>query len=257
MVSKKHFDFINDKKDADILLMGSQSVDLNDFPKCRAIFRAGIGRDNVPISEASKRKIKVRFPSKKTINHIYDETASFTCGLIFRMLYNQVGSLSKWQKNKREQLNCKSLLVIGKGNIGNRIKKLMSPFLNVLTYDIIDNDEYELENYIRTADCITLHIPLSDNNISFMNKEKLSWMKDNSILINTSRGKLVNENDLYNELSEERIYAAFDVFWNEPYHGKLFNLPPERFFMTPHVASTSNQFIYGCKDDIEKLILEL
>ena len=83
---KDDLNFTKNKKDAEILLMGSRKIDLNDFPKCRAIFRAGIGRDNVPSLEADKRNILVRFPSINTIDCIYDETASFTCGLIFRMV---------------------------------------------------------------------------------------------------------------------------------------------------------------------------
>ena len=67
-------------------------------------------------------------------------------------------------------------------------------------------------------------------------------MKNNSVLINTARGVLVDENALFQEIKNRRITAAFDVFWEEPYNGKLKDFYPENFFMSPHIASTCNAF---------------
>ena len=63
--------FTNSKKDADILLSGSKKIDLKDFHNLKAIFRCGIGRDNIPEEEASERGIIVRFPNSKTIDIIF------------------------------------------------------------------------------------------------------------------------------------------------------------------------------------------
>ena len=97
----------------------------------------------------------------------------------------------------------------------------------------------------------------SKDNKNFIDQEKLSWMKDGSILINTSRGEIVNENALYEELTTFRIKAAFDVFWEEPYTGKLSNLHPNSFYMTPHLASTCEDFLQGCRKDLDNLISEI
>ena len=78
--------FTESKTDADIALIGIKPIEINDFSNLKGIFRAGIGKDNVPEKESEKNGIVVRYPSDKTINIIFDETASFTCGLIFRML---------------------------------------------------------------------------------------------------------------------------------------------------------------------------
>ena len=70
--------FTKSKDKAEIALLGSKSINLDEFSGLKGIFRAGIGRDNVPEQEAQDKGIIVRFPSIETTNIIYDETASFT-----------------------------------------------------------------------------------------------------------------------------------------------------------------------------------
>ena len=100
---------------------------------------------------------------------------------------------------------------------------------------------------MQQADCISIHIPNINDNISFIDSEKLSWMKSGAALINTARGPIVNEDALYVELKNKRLIAAFDVFWDEPYNGKLCEFFPNSFYMSPHVSSSCNEFIDGCK----------
>jgi len=249
--------FTESKKEASVALLGSKPIELDDFPNIKGIFRAGIGRDNVPEKLAKERGIIVRYPSEETINVIFDETASFTCSLIFRMLYNKIGTLSPWAKLPRVQFSKKRLLIIGKGKIGGRVSNLMEKFMDVMSFDIMTNQISDLKQYIQQADCITIHIPKSDENISFIDKEKLSWMKNNAVLINTARGPIVDEDALYSELRNNRIKAAFDVYWEEPYNGKLNEFYPDYFYMTPHVASTCNDFLIGCRQGLDKLISEI
>ena len=249
--------FIRDKDQADIALLGSKPIDLVEFPNLKGIFRAGVGKDNVPELEAAEKSILVRYPSQETINIIYDETAGFTCSLIFRMIYNDLGTLEPWNKYNRSELSRKTLLVIGTGNIGRRVVKYMRPFINVITFDILENNESELPALISKGDCITLHIPKTGENKAFIDKDKLALMQDNAVLINTARGSIVDENALYSEIRSDRLRAAFDVFWQEPYHGKLKELDPDCFFMTPHVASTCSGFLEGCRKGLDLLIREL
>jgi phosphoglycerate dehydrogenase-like enzyme len=245
------------KEQADVLLLGSKHVDLNSFPRLKGIFRAGVGMDNVPILEAEDKGIIVRFPSQDTIDIIYEETASFTCGLIFRMFYSNVGTLDPWFKESRRQLSTQTLLVIGTGKIGGRVVEMMDQVLNVITFDVLKNDPSDLQRFISAADCVSIHIPKTDGNISFIDAEKLSWMKNGAILVNTARGAIVDEEALYLELKSKRLKAAFDVYWREPYAGKLKEFFPDPFFMTPHVASTCKEFLDGCRKDLDSLIDEL
>lgn len=249
--------FTQSKSNADIALMGGKPIDLNEFQNLNGIFRAGIGRDNVPEKEAEKKGIDVRYPSQETTDIIFNETASFTCGLIFKMLYNSVGTLNPWAKEIRRQLSHKKLLIIGVGNIGSRVAQLMKPFMEITTFDILKNETSELKLMINQVECITIHIPKSDDNLSFMDAEKLSWMKNGAVLINTARGSIVDEDALYAELQNGRLRAAFDVYWQEPYIGKLKEFYPSQFFMTPHVASTCLEFLQSCRKDLDNLILEL
>ncbi len=253
----KGLDFTENKSEAELAFIGSKSIDLNGFLNLKAIFRAGIGKENVPEKEARNKNIFVQFPSKNTTNIIYEETAHFTCGLIFRMLYSELGSFKPWTKNVRGVFSNNNLLIIGNGNIGSRISKNMSSFLKVKTYDVIKDEKKNLKKLVKEADCITLNIPGNKENISFFDKKKLSWMKDNSILINTARGNIVDEISLYNELKRKRLRAAFDVFWEEPYDGILCEFYPDFFFMTPHVASTSKEFLLGIRNDLDNLICKL
>jgi len=242
--------FTKSKTDAEVVLIGSKPIEISQFPNLIGIFRAGVGRDNVPEKEAKEKGILLRFPSDETVNIIFDETASFTCSLIFRMLYGGVGTVEPWIKEPRKQMSEKNLLVIGTGKIGSRVAKLMKPFTQVNTFDILQNETSELKSLMQKADCVSIHIPKSDENISFIDGEKLSWMKDGTSLINTARGAIVDEDALYEELENSRLKASFDVYWQEPYVGKLKKFYPDHFYMTPHIASTCREFLTGCKNDL-------
>ena len=249
--------FTGNKDQADIALLGSKPIDLDEFHNLKGIFRAGIGRDNVPEEGAAGKGIVVMFPSQETIDIIYNETAAFTCSLIFRMLYRYLGTIEPWFKYDRPELSGKTLLVIGTGNIGSRVVKYMQPFMDVMTFDIIENDILELPDLIRQANCITLPIPKTGENEAFMDKKRLAVMKNNAVLVNTARGAIVDEDALYTEISSNRLRAAFDVFWQEPYDGKLMKFHPDSFFMSPHVASTCTGFLEGCRNGLDLLIKEL
>ena len=173
------------------------------------------------------------------------------------MLFSNIGTVNPWKKTPRLQISEKRLLVIGTGRIGARVSELMKHFMNVTTFDILTNNMSELKPFIQQADCVSIHIPKSDENISFIDAVKLSWMKNGSILINTARGAIVDEDALYVELQNGRLKAAFDVYWQEPYEGKLTEFHSDLFFMTPHIASTCSGFLNGCRNDLNNLVISL
>lgn len=250
----KYLDFgeiVDNPQFADILLVGGKYFNIKDYPNLKAIFKTGVGTDNLPFDLAKDRNIIINLPSESTKNIIFEETANFTCNLIFKSQYQSLGNFDTWEKNSRISLSKKNLLILGIGKIGTLVQKKMSSFMNILTYDPIFNKYEELLEYIKIADCITLHMPLNTNTISFVNNEFLSLMKKDSALINTSRGSIVNETDLFNILYNNHIQAYFDVFWEEPYVGKLSNFTNINFHVTPHVASTCEDFIIGIKNDFQ------
>lgn len=243
--------------EADIAVLGSKPIDINQFPSLKAILRLGVGKDNLPFEEAKKRDITIRMPSERTINCIYEETANTTVGLILTMLYNKVGDIDSWTKFSRSMLNNKTLLVIGAGHIGKKVIEKMKPLLKVAVFDALNNNISELDDMLKEADVISLHIPMCEENKGFIDKQRIDLMKKNAVLVNTARGPLVDEDALYNAIEAEKMRAAFDVFWKEPYEGKLKNLPRDKFLMTPHISSNTTDFLNGCVNDLRQLIRDI
>lgn len=249
--------FTVDTRAADVALLGGKTIDLEEFPRLRGIFKTGVGRDNVPEAEANARGIVCEFPSPQTSAIIYEETANFACHLILKCLYAELGDFGTWKKLDRPALRTRVLLVFGTGNIGSRVARKMQPFLNVCTFDALSSKPDELEPLLRQADCVSLHVPLTDSTRSFFNAAKLAWLKDGAAVVNTARGPLVVEDALHAELAARRLRAAFDVFWEEPYKGALMQLPADRFMVSPHVASTCHEFLSGTAGDLRKFLQRL
>tara|TARA_B100000401_G_C52807780_1_gene722018 strand:+ start:703 stop:1524 length:822 start_codon:yes stop_codon:yes gene_type:complete len=246
--------FTDKKTDADLILLGSRKINLKEFPNLRGIFRAGVGKDNVPTSECEAKGIVIKYPSEKTKHALYNETAAYSVSLALRMLYPSTSISLPWNKVHRSSLFQKIALVIGTGNIGSRVRDSFETLMEVRTFDLMQNKMEEFRPLVEQADIITLHIPNSPENKNFFDKATLGWMKDDAILVNTSRANLVCENSLYDELKKKRIKAAFDVFWEEPYQGKMIEFYPESFYMSPHIASSSKEFFLGCRKDLDIMI---
>ncbi len=252
---KNKLNVTSDRSKAELLVMGSKTEEFCKYDNLKAIYRFGVGRENIPDDLQHNNQLKIVFPSETTKNILYESTANFNSYLILYMYYNNtIGSVEKWEKVTRNSLSSKNLLIIGLGNIGKKLKSKMDPLLNVSTFDIIENEYNELKSLIKSADIITIHIPLSDKTINFIDREKLSWIKDNAILVNTSRGKIVDENALYHKIINSNVKAAFDVFWEEPYNGKLKDLGKSKFFMTPHSSSQTIDFVKAGFMDILTII---
>jgi len=239
-----------DAEEAELAVIGSKPIDVRSMPKLKGIFKCGVGKDNVPFDACEELGIKICFPSAETSNFIFEETANFAVSLIFRMLYSNVGKLDTWTKYSRPFLGNKKVLLIGVGNIGGMVANKLQASTTVLKYDTLVNDISELPEMVSQADVISLHIPLMDSTKSFIDAEKLGWMKDGAALVNTARGPVVDEDALCNEIASGRIRAAFDVFWKEPYSGKLKAFHPHGFLMSPHVASNCEDFLLGLSKDL-------
>ncbi|MEM7673173.1 MAG: NAD(P)-dependent oxidoreductase [Verrucomicrobiota bacterium] len=247
-----HKDYCVDPSEAEIAIVGGKAIDLDRMPKLRGIFKCGVGVDNIPFEQAKTRNIEICLPSETTRRIIFAETAHYTVYLILKMLYRSTGDLETWTKVPRESLSKKNVLIIGTGNIGRIVANALKPILTVDTYDALENQPQELENKIRAADAISLHIPLNNLTRNFIDAQKIAWMRSGAALINTARGPIVNEDALLKAISERHIVAAFDVFWKEPYKGPLHIYHPDAFFMSPHISSNSTEFLQGLAEDFQK-----
>jgi lactate dehydrogenase-like 2-hydroxyacid dehydrogenase len=145
----------------------------------------------------------------------------------------------------------KTLGIIGAGRIGTAFGLMSKGFnMKVLYTNPEPNIKLEtevkavktnLDELIKKSDFISLHVPLLPETKYLINKNKFSLMKKNCILINTSRGPVINEKDLADALIEKKIaYAGLDVYENEPeINDKLFNL--DNIVLAPHIASASQE----------------
>lgn len=239
---------------ARFLVLGSKKPDYSQFTELKAVYRFGVGIENIDFDFLRRRSIKIFFPSEATKTILYEATANFTVFGILHMLFKSAfGIVDEWKKTQRDYIGTKKALIIGTGNIGSRVAKKLAPFVSTDTFDICANTPEELEDLIRKADIISIHIPLSDMTENFFDSEKLSWVKNNALLVNTARGKLFDENALHEKLSSTNCRAFFDVFWKEPYNGRLKNLGKERFFMTPHSSSNTIEFLQAGFADILRI----
>ena len=240
--------------DAEVLLVGGKPINLQQFPKLKGIFKCGVGRDNIPEKQAASLSISCGFPSPSTASIIHEETANFACHLVLKSFYSNIGDFDSWKKMGRNSLSTKRVLVMGTGNIGAKVVHKLKNFVRISTFDVISNNSSELKAMIQQADCITLHLPLTESTRNMFDAEKLSWMKDGATLVNTARAALVSEKDFFQELESGRLLAAFDVFWQEPYKGKLLDLPDDRILISPHVASNCQEFLVATAEDFRSFL---
>ena len=246
-----------DLASAEVAVLGSGPIDLSEARNLVGLFRCGVGVDNVPFKECEERGIVVGLPSQMTREAIFDETASFAVHLCLNALYESQGDVATWSKKNRAAMRDRTVMVLGNGNIGGRVAKWLDGICNVVTWDLAQDDYRELVDKLPKADVVSLHFPLNDETHEWFDDRLMSLMKDGAALVNTARGGIVNEEDLFKHLSSGRLRALFDVFWQEPYRGKLSHLPEDTFRMTPHISSHSDRFLAGLADDLKRFIQSL
>jgi D-3-phosphoglycerate dehydrogenase len=232
------------------ILADLEKYDKNIIDKCanlKVISRFGVGTDNLDLDYIKNKKIEIKITKKSTPYSV----AEFVVGLIF-LLIKRINLLDdsvkakKWNRLNGYLLNGKNIGIVGFGKIGSLLPKLLKGFnCNFLIYEKkkIKNKNYRktsLNKLFKESDIITIHLNSSSKNKNIINRNYLELMKKNSFLINTSRGDLLNEDDLYKILSKKKILgAALDCFKNEPYIGKLSKL--KNIILTPHVASNTKE----------------
>jgi D-3-phosphoglycerate dehydrogenase len=155
----------------------------------------------------------------------------------------------KWERYFGRRIPEVTIGILGAGRIGGRVLGKLSalgasrilvndlnPYLHVV--DKLKLEWVDKETIYREADLISLHVPLTAQTKNMVRYEQLKAMKPDALIINTSRGGIINEQDLVKILSEGHLSgAAIDVFEQEPYSGKLANI--ERCLLTSHMGSMS------------------
>ncbi len=217
----------------------------------KIIAKNGVGYDNIHIKSATDHRVYVTY----TPDAVEQTVADSTFALIFALarnivLGNAVIRNGEWPRLIGMDVSNKKLGVIGLGRIGKNVVIRSSGFnMKVYAYDPYADEVFcehygvqqlDLDTLFKTCDIVTLHAPLMESTRHMVNERTLALMKPEAILINTSRGELVDEKALYEALKEKKIAgAALDVFSKEPpaRDHPLFTL--DNVILTPHIAGYS------------------
>ena len=199
---------------------------LENANNLKIIARCGVGVDNVDIEEATNKKIYVTNSPNANIISV----AELTIGLIIsaaRKIHVSNNSLKdkKWDRNKflGTELYQKQLGLVGFGKAAKEVAKRLSAFgMNIVFYDpyvdssTIEAKKVDLDELLKTSDVISIHVVKTEETTNLINNEKLNLIKKGGILVNTSRGGIVDEESLFQKANEDLIFAGLDVFSQEP-----------------------------------------
>ena len=224
---------------------------IDALPNLRCISRVGVGMDSVDISYAESKDIKVLNTPNGPTRAVAELTLGLTISLL-RKIPNAHYDLKNriWKKQTGNLLYEKKVGVLGLGRIGRMVAEMFRSLGNpVIGYDLYPDMEWaeknnveilSLEQLLNQCDIITIHIPGNSDGSCVLNQEKLSYIKDGAFLVNVSRGGVINEDALYEMLTNGKLSAAaLDVFSNEPYSGKFCDL--DNVILTPHIGSYAKE----------------
>ncbi len=211
----------------------------------KVISRCGVGLDSIDLEAACKFNIKVFNTPEAPVKPV----AELTIAMIYS-LTRQIEKLNKsikegnWVKHTGGLVSEKIIGIIGCGRIGTNVARLLAPSgCEIIGFDLRSKTNsfckmVSFEYLIRNADIITLHIPLTPETTNLLNDENLRKTKKGAIIINNSRGGLIDEDTLYELLQNGHLAGAgLDTFKTEPYKGPLTRL--DNAILTPHIGSSA------------------
>jgi len=259
-------------QDIDILVVRSTNVNaaaINKSNNLNLIVRAGAGVNNIDITAANQKGIYVaNCPGKNSV-----AVAELAIGLMIaldRRIANNVMDFKKgkWNKaeySKAEGLLGKTLAIIGVGNIGKEVAKRAEALgMNVYGKDISRiegvaiKDYSEMDQLLPLADVISIHLPLTKETRHLFDDKMFSYVKPNTILINTSRAEVIDQNALIRAVKEKNLRVGLDVFEGEP-EGKDGTVSSplqelDNVYVTHHIGASTEQAQNAVAEETVKII---
>lgn len=240
-------------RDIDGLIVGLDPVTdrvLRAAKNLKVVSKYGVGTDN--IDKASARELGIAVTYTPGANN--ESVADFAFSLMLGSA-RSIGKLDavvrsgRWEKIIGTEVYGKTIGIIGTGAIGKGVAKRATGFdMNVLAFDIYPDQAFadkigmkyvDKETLLREADFISLHVPLTKEMHHFIGREEFAIMKKTAFIINTSRGGIVNESELYDALKDKVIAgAALDVFEVEPPLGNRL-LELDNILLAPHCGAST------------------
>jgi D-3-phosphoglycerate dehydrogenase len=239
----------------DALIVGSDAITAELLQKSRVkiISKHGVGIDNIDLDAAKQRGVVVKnVPGALLENAVADFALTLILTLGKKIIpLNSGTKAGEWRKIAGINLPGAALGIVGMGRIGKNLAvKARALGMNVWGWDLAPDCFFaknygvlysDLETLLKTADIVSLHVPLSDRTVNLLNSERLRLLKDGALIINTGRGGLIDEQALYHELQSSRLGgAALDTFMDEPPRDSPL-LSLENVIATPHNAAYTEE----------------
>ena len=263
-------------KDFDGLIVRNKTqVNLNILENAnnlKFIGRLGVGLDNIDTENCKIKNIHVQPATGMNAVSVAEYVLSSSMSLIKKIPMFHAGTVKgEWPRTtiKSEEINQKRIGVIGFGTIGKKVAEYaLKNKLTVLAYDpyLAELNEKEikiklsnLKEIFEKSDIISLHLPLTEETKNLINKSTFSQMKNKPIIINTSRGSIINENDLIDAYHNDLISGfALDVFENEPIKSEFYKKISSDMncILTPHISGVTTESNIRVSDFIVKKTTE-
>jgi phosphoglycerate dehydrogenase-like enzyme len=227
---------------------------LSALPELQVIGKYGVGLDMIDLKAMRRHGKRLGWISGVNRRSAAELTLAFAIVMLRHVVTgNREVLAGRWQQLKGGLLSGRKVGIIGCGEIGKDLVRLLQPFkCSILVNDIREYSEFyakfnlqavSKEELLSRADVVTLHVPLDDSTRNMLTRERLSLMKPNAILINAARGGLVDETALKEMLQEKQLAAAaFDVFSQEPPQDREL-LELSNFLATPHIGGSAEEAI--------------
>ena len=239
--------------EADALLVGRDRVSdqvLSALPKLKIIAKYGVGLDNIDQAALEKHQVKLGWTAGVNRRSVAELTLGFMLGLCHNMFKSGWAlKQGQWVKDGGCLLQDKTVGIVGCGNIGKEVVRLLKPFgCRVWIRDIVEMPEFckdtgalekSMAEVLEGADIISMHVPLTGDTRHMMNVDAFRRMRSTAFLINTSRGDVVDQTALKDALVKENIAgAALDVFSQEPPEDMELLAHPH-LMVTPHIGGNA------------------
>ena len=230
---------------------------LSEFSKLKFIGRLGVGLDNIDMDYCSEKKIKVQPASGLNADSVAEYVIEVSLSLLKKIpLLHQETVRGSWPRNSftLNEIKGKTFGFIGFGEIAKKVFKRLEPFkVHCVAYDpyidINNLSEFKIElidfkKLLQLSNIISIHLPLTNETKELINKDTFKKMSKSPIIINTSRGSIINEYDMLEAYSKNLIAGfALDVFDQEPVEKKFYDQITNDMncILTPHIAGVTEE----------------
>jgi len=255
--------------EAEVLLIRSKTTVNADLlakaPNLKLVIRGGVGMDNIDKKLCAEKGIKATNTPKASSIAVAEMAMAFMAAIPARLIEAHVSMVEgKFLKNelKRTELYNKTLGLIGAGAIATEVAKRAAAFgMKIIAFDPFLKEHPiadlvpSLDELAAKADFISLHTPLTDETKGMINAQFISKMKDGVIIVNTGRGKCINESDLAEALKSGKVRAyGTDVWFSDPPPPDCPLLKAPNVFMAPHLGASTKENLGRIGDEVVAIL---